>query len=194
LYALSLRGTLYKINAVAQAPTPVELVRFTGISRNNAIDLTWETRNEINVQQYEIQISTNGTDFNQAGIVTANNSSTYRFTHMITTNTNLYYRLRILDIDGKFEYSKIIQVNSNIGSKQNFVKPSIITNNILNLDLPESFDQLQLVSMEGKEVWKQNISGRMGNIRQPLPVLLPGSYIVRLLNKQKIITQKILIR
>lgn len=194
LYALSLRGTLYKIVATAQGPTPVTLVGFTAISKSGVNELNWETLNEVNVQQYEIESSSDGTNFNQVGIVTANNSRTYRFNHTVTTNKKIYYRLRILDNDRTFEYSKIIPVTRSATDQGNFVRPSVIRNNILNLVISEPFNQVQLIHSDGREVWKQNVTGRAGNIRFPLPALLPGSYFIRLVNNEKIITQKILIQ
>lgn len=194
LYALSLRGTLYKITASAQAPTPVSLVSFTGNQKNGAIDLTWQTQNEVNVKHYEIESSSNGIDFQLVGIITAKNSQSYRFSHTANGNNKIYYRLRILDIDGKSEYSKIIQIQPSISNEANFARPSVITNNVLNLVIQESFSQVQLMSMEGKQVWLKNINGRTGNQSYPLPALLPGSYVIRLVSNERILTQKIVIR
>jgi glucose/arabinose dehydrogenase len=193
LFATTLNGGLFQVVTSAIA-TPVDLTSFYGLEKNGIVDLFWETKNEVNVQQYEIESSTNGIDFSRVGIVKAKNSSVYRFSHPLPATKTSYYRLRILDIDGKFEYSKIIHINASISQENNFVKPSIITNNILNLNLIEPFQQLQLINMEGKEVWKQNVSGRTGYIRYSLPVLLPGSYIVRLVSNEKTLVQKILIR
>ena len=192
LYALSLRGTLYKIQGAVA--TPVSLISYIGTERNGRCELTWETKNEVDVQQYEVEFSTNGTDFKQAGIVTASKSSRYRFIHTHNQTGNLYYRLRILDMDGKFEYSKIIQIASTFSGSENFVRPTIITNHHLNIDIRLPFNQVQLVNLDGRVVWHQDVHGRTGSLRFALPMLLPGNYVVRLIGNEKFISQKVLVR
>ncbi|MBC7827951.1 MAG: PQQ-dependent sugar dehydrogenase [Chitinophagaceae bacterium] len=193
LFATTLNGRLFQVVAPTNI-VPVNLISFAGSSGNGSTQLIWETQNEINVQQYEIESSTNGTDFNRVGIVTAKNSNSYRFTHNISGNIKIYYRLRILDLDGKFEYSKIIQIAPSNSTQAGFVTPSVIRNNMLNLFIQGSYHTVQMVSLEGKEVWRQNISARTGNLRYSIPSLKPGNYLVRLIGNEKILTQKILIQ
>ena len=192
LYALSLRGTLYKIQGAIA--TPVTLVSFTGLQKNGFNELTWEARNEINVQQFEVEFSRNGTDFTQAGIVAAARATMYRFTHRQNSGGKLFYRLKILDIDGKFKYSKIIFINPTSAKTENFVKPSVIKNHYLSIEVGQPYNKVQVINLEGREVWHQDIRGRTGSLRFALPTLMPGSYLVRLLGNERVITQKVLIR
>ena len=194
LFATTLNGRLFQVVAPTNIVTPVDLTSFTGSQKSGSIELVWETQNEINVQQYEIEFSTNGNIFNQVGIIKAKNSGSYRFNHTITGNKNLYYRLRILDLDGKFEYSRIIQITPSDSNQGNFVRPSVITNNILNFFVQGSYQTAQVIRLDGKEVWRQNIGGRTGNLRYSIPSLKPGNYLVRLISNEKILTQKILIQ
>jgi glucose/arabinose dehydrogenase len=191
LFATTLNGRLFQVIAPTNV-TPVDLTSFSGSQKNGLIGLIWETKNEVNVQQYEIEYSTNGTNFSQVGVVTAKNSQIYQFRHAPAGN-KLYYRLKILDIDGKFEYSKIIQINSSANDAGNFVRPSVINNRMLEIVVQGSYDHVQVISMEGKEIWRQNILGRTGSLRFALPSLIPGSYLVRLVSNDNIITQKVLI-
>ena len=193
LYATTLNpGVLYSVKALIV--TPVKLANFLAIPNSGAIELTWQILEEQNVLQYEIEFSTTGTNFQRVGIVPANNSSTYRFSHTHSTGTKLYYRLRMVDNDSRFEYSKIIQVNASAAKGANFVRPSLINSRVLNLLINEPFDEIQLISIEGKTVWRQSTNGRTGNMSFSLPALLPGNYLVRLLSNERIITQKVFIR
>lgn len=192
LFATTLNGTLLRVTATLIA-TPVNITSFTWTPKSNGIELTWETRNEVNVQQYEIESSINGTDFRQIGIVPANNSGIYRFRH-VTSDSKLFYRLRILDVDGKFEYSKVIQATQSAEVTANFVRPSLVANNTLNLLIHNRYDHVQLINMQGKEIWRRSLNGRMGAIQYLLPSLQPGHYVVRVIGKSETLTQKIVIR
>ena len=194
LFATTLNGRLFQVVAPIGAATPVDITSFSGLQKNGVIELTWETKNEINVHQYEIEYSLNGTSFNQVGIVAANNSSVYKFNHNGALANRMYYRLRILDIDGKFEYSKIIQLNSSANDVANFVRPSVINNKVIELVIQGSYSHVQMISMEGKEVWRQNVQGRTGSMKYVLPSLIPGNYLVRLVSNEKVIAQMVLIR
>ena len=192
LFATTLNGRLFRVTA-SIIVTPVTLTSFTWAKKSNGFELTWDTKNEVNVEQYEIEASINGTDFRQVGKVKATNGGVYRFNHS-TSDTKIFYRLKVMDVDGKFEYSKIIQASQSIVGTSNFVRPSVITNRVLELMLTESYDQVQIFNRQGREVWRQTLGGRIGSLRYPLPSLQPGNYLARILGPNKNATQKILIR
>ena len=108
---------------------PIELIRFEAYPlENNDILLTWETATEINSSHFEVEKSFNGGNWNYIGKVSANGWSYeklhYNYIDKYSSSTfnsdyNLfYYRLKMLDNDGQFEYSPIrsarIEGNANI--------------------------------------------------------------------------------
>jgi hypothetical protein len=106
----------------------------------------------------------------------------------------IYYRLRIVDIDGKFRYSKVIQISSSGADAMNFVRPSVIENKVIEIVVQGNYDRIQMINMQGKEVWRQDMHGRTGSMRYSLPSLMPGNYLVRLVSSGKVISQKVIIR
>ena len=96
------------------APLPLTLLSFTGNRQNNDAVLQWRTENETNVSHFEVQRSTNGTDFITAGSVTAG-GNLYMLTDPGVFNTQpvVYYRLKSVDIDGRFTYSAILKLSRN---------------------------------------------------------------------------------
>jgi hypothetical protein len=72
--------------------------------------LTWRTASETNNSHFDIERSTDGTTFHSIGQVKGNNKpSIYQFVDNQPFATS-YYRLRQIDFDGHFEYSKIISI------------------------------------------------------------------------------------
>ena len=123
--AASAAGTfrLDDVTLNGTSPLPVNLVSFTGKSANNAVKLNWVTAWEKENQGFEIQRGINAESFEAIGFVAGNSStqsqSVYEFTDRdVLPETVYYYRLKQKDLDGRFEYSKIIAVRASAGKQE----------------------------------------------------------------------------
>ncbi|QHL88528.1 T9SS type A sorting domain-containing protein [Nibribacter ruber] len=108
---------LKTIQAMGINPLPVTLVSFTGkYNSKTGVMLAWSTATEKDNAYFQVERSTNGKTFNTIGQVKGNgNSSTlikYQFVDGQPANGTAYYRLKQVDVDGKFEYTKVIAVNT----------------------------------------------------------------------------------
>lgn len=92
---------------------PVDLVSFKGtLITNNRVDLDWVTTAETNVSHFVVERSINGTDFTSIGSVNATGSnSRYGLPDLQPNQGRNFYRLKIVDIDGKFKYSNVVLIN-----------------------------------------------------------------------------------
>ncbi len=101
---------------------PITLLNFDGTLRNQEAILNWSTANEINNRGFEVQKSIDGQNFTSIGfMIGAGNSSNvniYHFSDLKVVSGSNFYRLKQVDFDGKFIYSKIITITFN-------AKPSI---------------------------------------------------------------------
>lgn len=192
LYAVSLRGTVYKVTSAIA--TPVTIVAFSGQQDDKSVKLHWEVAEEEKVNRYEIEMSTNGTNYSTVGAVKATRRRLYDFSHSPANSPVLYYRLKSVDIDGTYIYSKIIDINFNNYDQKPFVKPSIISTGRFIVELDGNYVRLQVSSMDGKQVLDQNISGRTGQLQISLPSIPSGTYLVRLVGNKRVISQKIFVR
>lgn len=96
--------------------TPVTLAEFKGYARQDkTTQLQWKTVTEINSDYFVVERSTDGANFTQVAIVNAqDNSNTIINYQMIDNFPNdgiNYYRLKMVDNDGTFQYSNTITVN-----------------------------------------------------------------------------------
>ncbi len=92
---------------------PVELSSFEATSENKAVKLDWITASEVDFEGFEIERSLDGIDFNNIAWLDARGTedagSVYGYLdEEITFNTTHYYRLKMWDWDGTFEYSPIV--------------------------------------------------------------------------------------
>jgi hypothetical protein len=102
-------------------PLPVELVKFTGTKVDVAASLNWATATERNSSHFEVERSYDASNFNTIGMVKSNGNSnkmvTYNFTDKGAFMNNepvVFYRLKMVDMDGSFEYSNTVTINNQL--------------------------------------------------------------------------------
>ena len=101
----------------AATPLPINLISFTGKATQKGNDLAWKTTNEKNFSHFEIQRSENAKIFDTLGEVKGNSSEKYEYQDRTPPLGvgGLYYRLKMIDLDGTYTFSKIISIENIIG-------------------------------------------------------------------------------
>jgi endoglucanase Acf2 len=115
IYELTACGTAASA-ATAPSPLPVTLLDFSAQAQTAAVGLAWHTASEVNSARFEVQRSLNGNAFTTLGSVAAKGNSTtttaytYRDAAVPTGTTQVYYRLRQVNLDGTATYSTVRSV------------------------------------------------------------------------------------
>ena len=98
-------------------PLPVELVKFEGYNYKNDNKLIWTTATEINNDYFIVQKSADAKNYTDVGIVNGHGNSNialeYEFIDESSSFDVTYYRLKQIDFDGKYAFSKIVWIKSN---------------------------------------------------------------------------------
>ena len=113
------------------APVPVELTSFSADYNNNSVELHWSTSTETNNRGFSIERKTSNSDWADIGFVSGRGTTTetnfYNFIDDAVSSNKYYYRLKQIDFDGSFEYSKIVEVDVNpvaeFSLSQNYPNP-----------------------------------------------------------------------
>jgi hypothetical protein len=102
------------ISLTTASTLPLTLISFKGESRTGHNDLEWSTSQEMNTSHFAVESSTTTREWKEvARIRAAGSSSTllnYRFRHQTSDAVN-YYRLRMVDIDGRYTVSHVIKLS-----------------------------------------------------------------------------------
>ena len=101
-------------------PLPVELTSFAAKVSGNKVLLNWETATEVNNYGFEVERASLSASplrvWEKIGFVNgngnSNSSKSYYFIDANVTQGKYSYRLKQIDNDGQFEYSKVIEVDS----------------------------------------------------------------------------------
>ena len=153
--------------------------------------LYWNTANEINLQQYEVEKSTDGLTYNKITSIPAkgNTSNTYNVTDNAPTKGFNYYRLKIIDKDGRFNYSNI--VTADFSAKEKISISPVPAKDYIIVNGTDNFNQLQITDVTGKTVRLMN---KNSTNRYSMTGLNSGIYFVRLTGGQVSETIKIVIQ
>jgi hypothetical protein len=109
---------------------PVEMLSFEAALHvdGTSIELEFSTASESGASHFEIEHSVNGLNYQEIGEVKASgnavNISYYNFEHRFPGAGINYYRLKQVDEDGNFKYSKVISILFNSGSSNFSIAPN----------------------------------------------------------------------
>ena len=138
-------------------PLPINSITLSGNYNASNIALIWKVIGELNVARYEIERSNNAVDFSPLGNVGSrgNGDNNYGFDDLLTsfTGSNVYYRIKIVDADGRVKYSNLLRMSLS-GIKKLIVLPNPF-NDVLNIQVTSVENtnaNIRLINSGGQEV------------------------------------------
>ena len=178
---------------------PVKLTNFTGVNYNNNNYLQWTAENEINFSKYEIEKSEDGISFKSISAISANTNSSltqqYSYTDaLVNNNAKSFYRLKQVDNNGKFTYSKIISI-SNKADKNFFTlfpNPATDKTDAKIYAAKSGAAKIEVLSASGTSINTKNILLQKGinSISIDVTDISKGVYFLRITNENKTAIQK----
>ncbi|MCF2503959.1 T9SS type A sorting domain-containing protein [Dyadobacter sp. CY107] len=166
---------------------PVTLVTFDALAENDNAVLTWTTSQETNNKGFEVERSADGKHFEKIGFVNPYSSGSdttqnYQYTDSAPLSGPNYYRLKQLDHDGKFAYSKMVHLDFKNGSK--FLVYPNPASKAIYVDTPYENGNIQVTDMIGRAVFNTPPTGTLTHVDiANLPV---GMYVVKTISWSQI--------
>lgn len=152
------------ITTTCVATLPLDLLSFKGKQNAEGITLNWQTANEQNVSHFIVEKSSDVADkFVEIGKIKAigNNKGTPQYYSLFDVQPSSlnYYRLKIVDNDGQFRYSKILAFKRNNASKDLISFYPNPANTVLNVVLNTTnyhTATINLIDLTGKILLTQS--------------------------------------
>jgi hypothetical protein len=153
-------------------PLPVVFSEFKAYQKENFVALSWKIVTEENALKYEIEKSGDARVFTKIGEVMATGGSdviNYGFTDEQPFPGNNYYRLKVLDLDATFTFTRIVKVAIGEETSAGILYPNPVTGKIVNLELRNlakgQYD-VTFINISGQTIFTKKIEHAGGSASQ----------------------------
>jgi hypothetical protein len=170
----------------ADASVPVDLLSFAAFKSGAKALLQWKTTNEINNSHFEIESSIDGRAFSFVGKLESDNSleeSNYSYTVENPADGVNYYRLKMVDLDGRYKNSEIrsLDFTDVIGKSYISFFPNPVTDKINIKGISEiTSPRFLIYDVNGKLLMNRTTDG---GTDLNLADLVSGVYTIKIIDK-----------
>jgi hypothetical protein len=163
---------------------PVLFNSFYATKNNNNVVLNWSTAMEHNNKNFEVQRSFDGSNWTVIAIMlgagNSNNLQQYSYTDKNMTASVAYYRIRQVDIDGKYEYSTVKTIRAN---ETTAVAKIYASGNTVNIEFNQEVKNpvtVRIIDMNGRVIAQKNNQQASYRLTININNHITGMYIVQL--------------
>jgi poly(beta-D-mannuronate) lyase len=175
------------------ATLPAQLISFAADKSGKTVKLQWRVSEEVNVEKYNVEWSSNGIDYSTVGNVTAIGSAlayTYSFIHATPVKGQNHYRIKIVDRDGRFAYTPVRKISiADVASLVVYPNPARQSAAINILSGNNGVTTIKLVNMLGVAIKTINLTNQP-NVTVSLNGLGAGIYQVQAWEGNKLMDVK----
>jgi hypothetical protein len=104
---------------------PVTITSLKGVVQSNGVLLLWDISGAINLRNFEVEYSTDGTNFSYVSTTAFDaRTQSYQYLHQLNPPPIVYYRLKMVNINGSFSYSKVITLKTSRAGQSLLLYPN----------------------------------------------------------------------
>ena len=192
------------IKVVGQYIQPVEFTAFNANINEGKVSLNWSTSTETNNKGFEVQRKSENGNFERVGFVNGAGSTTdpqsYSYTDSKVNNGNYSYRLKQVDFNGSFSYSKEVNVKVDVPLQfaldQNYPNPFNPSTQIKYSIPQDAFVTLTVYNSLGQKVAtlvNGTVKAGQHNVNFNASNIASGVYFYRLEANNKVSVKKMML-
>jgi hypothetical protein len=195
-------GNLSKNNVAVNifVVLPVRLLPLTAVWENQEVKLYWSTASETGSKSFEIERSGDGQAFTFLQSTPASLNSNSRINYISSDPAPLteknFYRIKAVDLDGKFVYSNIALVKKMAGGFEIklYPNPARDKSTMEILASGNGSGDMELIGINGSSIYKKKLIWKKGINVETLDMqnIAAGIYYIKITSQTNIITQKII--
>ncbi len=180
---------------------PVTITRFVATVAGNDARLEWATAAQINFLQFEVERSGSGLgDFERLAVIPANNAASGNYQYIdrdvARRLTSGYYRLKLVDRDGQFTYSRVALVRFAKGVSTDIRPNLLLAGQTVTInragDLGRGWD-IEVRNLNGQLIYQKK-SIHQSSLEISTQGWQAGLYVVRLRGDEGVTTERIVLQ
>ncbi len=136
---------------------PIKIISFSGQMISGNAKLDWEVNNDITAKIFETEFSEDGINFikiDQQNFI--QNKLNYTTYHTTSSKNILFYRLKVISVDGRFFYSNVIRLTGERDDRIT-LKSTVCTGIIELSSRYNNIGNIAIYSSGGQQVYKGKI-------------------------------------
>jgi hypothetical protein len=163
---------------------PAVLVSFDAVKQSTGVAISWKTQQEQNTKVFLIEKSIDGASYKAIGSVpAAGNSSTplsYSFNDASAVSGIVYYRVRIVDLDGKegFTPVKAVRASANAVKLGVYPNPAVSVANVVVDNAEQVSFSLNIFNRNGQLVAQQRAAAGTNAVNVDVSRFAAGDYMI----------------
>lgn len=203
----SSNATDFSVFFPSSVSLPLLLTSFDGYYNNGKNELNWTTETEVETDHFIVERSTDGSKYVEVGNIPARGltntlTNYYQFTDALLNAQNVnrvYYRLKMVDKDGAYKYSKSVTITRPAGSSsvQVLVYPNPVLRNT-TLQIKKATNELSVIEIfnsMGQKVYTKRLTAALYNTTVDIPGNWgAGIYIIRITDNKESWSGSVLIK
>ena len=164
---------------------PVKLLQLTAKKGTSSVDLNWKVTNETALSFYQVERSINGKEFSSIGTISSSNASS-NVARAFTDNKPMadnFYRLKMVDQNGTYQYSQTLRVTYDVKSTI-LLYPTLLNKGMFTLQMnnqPKGDYKIDITNTSGQKIQHLSVVQNGDNSNQLVTLSKkyePGMYIV----------------
>ncbi|MEO8404965.1 MAG: T9SS type A sorting domain-containing protein, partial [Chitinophagaceae bacterium] len=170
---------------------PLKLSSFTAKQNGSIIVVEWTTENEENVSHFELERRGDGKNFSTLGNVAAtgtnNGPAHYSYVDQQPLPDRNYYRLKMVDNDGRVSYSNVLLLSTNSNVKGINIYPNPVSSQfqLVFQQMPKADYRMELLNTTGQVIKMYSVKVSSANQAMLITresLWKPGVYLLRITN------------
>jgi len=190
-------GFVWNSTCPGLAALPVDIVSFSGKINKSNLELKWQVGTEVNLKNYEVERSFNGTSF--TSIYTQEANKQYEYLYQLPTDEirgrRVYFRIKKNDINGKYSYSDVFSIHIPLNNKfsiyPNPVKDNVVL--LLNENTPRLYN-INITDLSGKVVLMTSVMSTNNMLSINTNNLSNGTYVINLIYNNERLSAKLIVQ
>jgi hypothetical protein len=183
-------------------PLPISITNIKAYEENKNIAVEWKVSSELNMKEYEVEKSADGSNFVKVATqpATANNGNdiVYKWLDTNPFNGNNFYRIRAIENSALTKYSAVAKVTIGKNAPAITVFPNPVTNKIFSVQftaMDKGIYELRLINAAGQLMFIQKINHTGGSATQTVALVnvASGGYQLEIIKPDNTRTVKALI-
>jgi hypothetical protein len=180
---------------------PLRFLNFNAVLSNNKVALQWNVQNELGLDKYIVERSSNGINFSTVTNIASKNllTSQYDIVDPQTLSGVAYYRIKSVSSNGQVNYTGIVKVSGTLSSQLE-VYPNPVRGNVINLSFKPATEgtySMILINSAGQQVLSKPLGLVQNNFNSSMVLpnnIQPGVYTLIIRSNESQLKQTILIQ